>query len=111
VTIEELTNLLVRIQVLDNRQVDQLTIEAWAPLMADVPYAAAVDAVNAHFRTSTAYLQPAHIVQGVHAARRLELPETMSPTAPDSCEPRRPHRWLADGTCMLCTTRREVPGA
>lgn len=107
-SIDELTTLLARIQVLDNRQVDQLTIEAWAPLMAEVPYAAAVEAVNEHFRTSTAYLQPAHIVQAVHAARRLALPETMSPEAPDSCEPRRPHRWLADGTCMLCTTRREV---
>lgn len=107
-SIDELTTLLARIQVLDNRQVDQLTIEAWAPLMADVPYAAAVDAVNTHFRTSTAYLQPAHVVQGVAASRRLELPETMSPEAPDSCEPRRPHRWLADGTCMLCTSRREV---
>ena len=107
-SIDELTTLLARIQVLDNRQIDQLTIEAWAPLMADVPYAAAVEAANAPFRTPTASLQPAHSVQGVHAARRLELPETMSPTAPDSCEPKRPHRWLADGTCMLCTTRREV---
>lgn len=105
---EELTVLLARIQVLDNRQVDDLTIQAWAPLMANVPYAAAVEAVNEHFSTSTAYLQPAHIIQGVSAARRRELPGTMSPEAPDSCEPARPHRWLPDGTCMLCTSRREA---
>jgi hypothetical protein len=102
-SIDELTTLLARIQVLDNRQVDQLTIEAWAPLMADVPYTAAVDAVNDHFRSSTAYLQPAHIVQGVVSARRLMLPETMSPQAPDDCGR---HRWMPDGTCLYCTTRR-----
>lgn len=103
-SIEELTNLLVRIQVLDNRQVDQLTIEAWAPLMADVPYPAAVEAVNEHFRTSTAYLQPAHIVQAVAQAKRAELPATMSPEAPEDCGR---HRWMADGTCLFCITRRE----
>jgi len=32
-SLQELTMLLARIQVLDNRQVDQLTIEAWEPLM------------------------------------------------------------------------------
>lgn len=104
---EELTVLLARIQVLDNRQVDDLTIQAWAPLMADVPYAAAVDAVNAHFRSSTAYLQPAHIIHGVRDSKRSVLPSTMSPEAPESC-PDDAHRWLADGTCLLCITRREV---
>lgn len=106
-TIDELTTLLARIQVLDNRQVDQLTIEAWAPLMVDVDYRAAVEAVNDHFRSSTTYLQPAHIVQAVTAARRRELPATMSPEAPESCEPGA-HRWLADGTCLFCITRREA---
>lgn len=101
----ELTALLGRIQILDNRQVDALTIEAWTPLMADVPYDAAVRAVNDHFRTSTAYLQPAHIVQAVQASRRLALPETMSPEAPEDCGR---HRWFPDGTCLHCTTRREA---
>lgn len=96
----ELTQLLTRIQVLDNRQVDQLTIEAWTPLMAGVDYHAAVDAVNRHFMTSTAYLQPAHIVQRVQAEHRKALPQTMSPTVPDDCGH---HRWLPNRTCLYCT--------
>lgn len=102
--IEQLTVLIARIQVLDNRQVDELTIQAWSPLMADVDYGDAVAAVNEHFRTSTAYLQPAHIIQAVARARRAILPETMSPEAPADCGN---HRWLIDGTCVHCITRRD----
>lgn len=100
---KELTTLLGRIQALDNRQVDEITIQAWTPLMTDVAYADAVQAVNRHFTESTAYLQPAHIIQGVRAARRLELPATMSEERPD-CAPDA-HRRLPDGTCMFCTHR------
>jgi len=103
VTIDELTTLLARIQVLDNRQVDQLTIQAWEPLMDDVHYLDAVNAVNAHFKESTAYLLPAHIVQRIAAARRAALPATMSEVHTCAFDK---HRWLADGTCMLCTERK-----
>lgn len=102
-TTEELTMLLARIQVLDNRQVDALTIEAWTPLMRNLPYLDAVEAVNAHFTESTAYLQPAHIHQRVREARRRALPQTMSETR-DECAPGE-HKFLRDGTCMLCTWR------
>lgn len=102
---DELTMLLARIQVIDNRQVDQLTIQAWTPLMEDVTYADAVAAVNTHFRTSTAYLQPAHIVQGIRESKRPAIPATMSEEraecAPDA------HRRMSDGTCLHCTHREE----
>lgn len=94
--------MLARIQVLDNRQVDELTIQAWQPLMADVRYEDAVEAVNTHFRDSTDYLQPAHIVRAVKSRNRLAL--TMSPEAPDSCSPGM-HRRMPDGTCLFCTDR------
>jgi hypothetical protein len=100
--IQELTTLLARIQVLDNRQVDELTIHAWAPLMADVPYANAVQAVNAHFRESTEYLKPGHITQRVW--RAMPKP-TSSPRITDCGN----HRRLPDGTCTRCEHRdREV---
>lgn len=99
--VEQLTALLARIQVLDNRQVDELTIQAWTPLMVDVAYQDAVTAVNRHFRESTAYLQPAHIIQGVRASRLAV--STMSEARP-VCAPGT-HRRLPDGTCMLCTDR------
>lgn len=60
----ELTALLGRIQVLDNRQVDELTLQAWEPLLAKVDYEDAVAAVNAHFTSSDKYLLPVHIVSG-----------------------------------------------
>lgn len=68
---EQLTALLARIQVLDNRQVDQLTIEAWEPLVADLEYDDAVAAVNTHFRTSDNYLKPVHVVSGARIEHRL----------------------------------------
>lgn len=71
---DEVTMLLARIQVLDNRQVDQLTIEAWTPLMANLNYPDAVEAVNTHFQESTAYLQPAHIAALVKRARGSSQP-------------------------------------
>lgn len=57
----ELTALLGRIQVLDNRQVDEMTLQAWEPLIGDLDYEDAVAGVNAHFRHSTDYLKPAHV--------------------------------------------------
>lgn len=71
---DELTMLLARVQVLDNRQVDQLTIEAWTPLMADLDYAEAVEAVNTHFRESTMYLQPVHVRALVKRGRGVSQP-------------------------------------
>lgn len=102
-SLQELTMLLARIQVLDNRQVDQLTIEAWLPLMEGVRYADAVTAVNTHFRDSTEYLKPAHIIGRIRASRLALLPDTMSETRPE-CAPGA-HRRLPDGTCIICPSR------
>lgn len=96
---EQLTTLLARIQVLDNRQVDELTIQAWAPLMEDVNYHDAVAAVNRHFRESTEYLKPAHIIRSIRTAHQGTMSETR-----DECPPGM-HRRLPDGTCILCTNR------
>mgnify|MGYP003420178868 CR=1 FL=1 len=70
-TTEELTVLLARIQVLDNRQVDDLTIQAWEPLVGDLDINDAIEAVNHHFRTSPKYLLPYHVVNGAYMARIL----------------------------------------
>lgn len=86
---DELTMLLARIQVIDNRQVDALTIEAWTPLMAKVDYLDAVRAVNAHFKESTAYLQPAHITAGVARIEREREREESRQRAMRPIEPRR----------------------
>lgn len=68
---QEVTVLLARIQVLDNRQVDELTIQAWEPLVEDIEYVDAVQAVNEHYRGSDRYLMPKHIVEAAHRAKAL----------------------------------------
>ena len=101
----ELKRVLARIAVADKRIVDEVTLAHWNECIGDLPYEATMLAITSHFRNSTDYLMPAHLVRAVNAARQLELPQTMSPEAPDDCGR---HRWLADGTCLYCTTRREV---
>jgi hypothetical protein len=64
----ETAKLLAIIQQLDNRELDKGRVAAWIPLMADVDFDEAQHAVIDHFRSSTDYLTPAHVVAG---AKRL----------------------------------------
>jgi hypothetical protein len=59
--VQQVTAVLTKIQALDNRQVDELTITAWTEMIGDLEYRDALDAVARHFRDSTSYLQPAHV--------------------------------------------------
>lgn len=63
--IQQTNDLLVRIQVIDNRQVGDSTVLAWHELVDDVDFDAAVEAVKMHFRESPAYLVPAHVRKNV----------------------------------------------
>lgn len=68
--VQELTLVFARIQALDEyRQVDELVIQAWEPLMEDVDYDHAVQAVNEHYKTSDRRIMPVHIIE---AARRYK---------------------------------------
>lgn len=77
---DELRALLSRIHKIDHRRWDDLTVKAWMPLMAKIPYDDAVEAVNMHFRDSTAYLLPSHIVGN---ARRIAATRRAVETAND----------------------------
>lgn len=93
--VDQVTALLTRIQVLDNRQVDGLTIEAWTPLMAHVDYNLAVEAVNIHFQTSSEYLQPAHIIAGVKRLKGSAQPAPFSSLPRDGGSAPKPHNFDA----------------
>lgn len=67
--IEETSKMLGLIQVIDNRRVDEATILAWVPLVNDLDYAEAVEAVTLHRRESAAYLLPAHVRANVARIR------------------------------------------
>lgn len=64
----EVAKLLTRASAVDNRHVTPETVEAWFEVLEGVRYDASVEAVNEHFKTSTEYLLPAHIISG---ARRV----------------------------------------
>lgn len=67
---DQFNALLTRIQVLDNRQVDRMTAEAWWPLIGALDYQDAVTALETHFREyPDVYLKPGHLVQGVRRIR------------------------------------------
>lgn len=59
--IQETNQLLIRMQVIDNRQIGDSTVIAWHELVGDLDYGMAVEAVKLHQRESMAYLTPAHV--------------------------------------------------
>lgn len=67
--IQETTELLTRIQIIDNRRVEEATVLAWFELVEDLALDAALEAVRLHFRESTEYLKPAHIRAGIERIR------------------------------------------
>lgn len=69
-TREELNALLTRLQVLDNRQVDRLTADAWWPIVGHLRYDDALEAMHNHFRDNPdIYLKPGHIAVGARSLR------------------------------------------
>ncbi|MDJ0336429.1 hypothetical protein QMG83_14475 [Salinibacterium sp. G-O1] len=64
----ELARVVARIQAGDNRTVDRVTMSHWKEIIGHLPVTDAMTAIVMHFRESTAYLTPAHIVAN---ARRL----------------------------------------
>lgn len=71
--VQETTDLLTRIQVIDNRRVEEATVLAWFELVADLDHGQAVEAAKLHFRESTVYLTPAHIRANVERMQVASL--------------------------------------
>lgn len=67
--IQETNQLLIRVQVIDNRQIGDSTVMAWHELLGDLDYATAVEAVKLHQRESKEYLTPAHVRANVEEIR------------------------------------------
>jgi len=66
--------VLAKIQLGDNRQVDQLTLEEWFDTIGHLDFAAAVAGVRLHRQESTEYLMPAHVIRNAYRARETRLP-------------------------------------
>ncbi len=72
--IEETARVLAKIQLGDNRNIDQLTIQEWHDSIHFLEYEDAVSAVTMHRRESAAYLMPVHIIAN---ARRIAQDRSM----------------------------------
>jgi hypothetical protein len=60
----ELSKLLTTFSLVDHRNVGPETVNAWYDVLGDLDVDFAYEAGVEHFRESTDYLQPAHIVAG-----------------------------------------------
>jgi hypothetical protein len=65
----ETAQLLARVSAVDNRIITPESLLAWYEILQPVEIQFAVEAVNEHFRISTDYLLPAHIISGARAAK------------------------------------------
>lgn len=66
---DDTARLLAQIAVVDSRPANRDVALYWAEILRDVDFRDASQAVLEHRRSSTEYLQPAHIFQGVQAIR------------------------------------------
>ena len=77
---QELGRVVARIQAGDNRTVDHVTMAHWGETIGHLPYQDALEAVVMHFRESTDYLMPAHVLAG--AARVWKARNPSNDTIP-----------------------------
>lgn len=72
-TRDEVIELLSFAQAIDRRNVGDAETAAWSVMLADTDATDAATVVRKHFQTSTEWLMPVHIVQGVRDLERARL--------------------------------------
>jgi len=71
-TIDELKQVVAKIQLGDNRQVDRLVLEYWWELIGDIDFEDAKQAVNFHrLEQPGKWLEPGHVAAGSKRARDI----------------------------------------
>ncbi|WP_270353251.1 hypothetical protein [Microbacterium testaceum] len=94
---EEVVKLLSRMSIVDGRDVDQVTLEMWEPLVADLDYVDAVEGLNNHYRTDSRRPTPAHLRTAAEHARRDRLYADVRTR--DQCIPHRHSLRDEPGSC------------
>lgn len=97
--------LLAYVRSIQGGEVTRLDVEAWHDVLGHLDYAEAKAAAKAHASESSEHMKPAHIIGRVKQGRRAIEGGTMSPRRVDCVKEGRRHRWLDDGTCVLCEER------
>lgn len=72
---DQIATLLAYISSIDGRHTSTLMAEAWSDLIGDLDFEDAKAAVRDHYRASTDWLKPAHILIGVRAIRKRRIQE------------------------------------
>lgn len=67
--------VLAKIQAFDNRNVDDATVVAWQEVLERHTLADALIAVSDYFRTNSAWIMPAHIIERVRAIEEARVYE------------------------------------
>ncbi|OZC55106.1 hypothetical protein CH289_07905 [Rhodococcus sp. RS1C4] len=75
-TADQMTELLQKIQIIDNRQLDRLVLSQWLEAAHDASWTAdeAHAALRYHRAQSTEYLVPAHLTKIIRERRRQPAP-------------------------------------
>lgn len=91
-TEDEIRGLLAAAMAYDNRRPGDANVEAWleAATRARWTFPAALDAVHAHYATSTQFLMPGHVTERIRQDRRGPAPAAglLGPADPASDDTR-----------------------
>jgi len=68
-TLTDVARLLAYIRTLDNRTIDEATVQAWHDVIGDLKFEDCIEGVRRHFRNSTDYLRPGHVAAYAIAER------------------------------------------
>lgn len=66
---QECAKVMAKIQLVDNRQVDALTLEEWFSTIGDLRFTDAVAAVTMHRQESDEWIQPVHVIRNTKRVR------------------------------------------
>lgn len=88
----ETAQLLALVAAYDRRTIGRADVQAWHVVLAEVSYDDARTVVTGHYATQTAWIMPAHIVDGVRRIRSERL-AGLDALLPDA-DPDDIHAWL-----------------
>ncbi len=67
--LQETAQVLAKVQLGDNRQVDELTVREWHDAIGHLALHEAMEAVRLHRQESTEWVMPAHVIANVRRVR------------------------------------------
>lgn len=69
--LSETAKILAKVQLIDNRTVDRVTVDTWHEIIGHFTYEDVLAAINLHRLESTEYLVPAHIKANMTRAKAI----------------------------------------